>query len=1677
MPEIFRLIPLGNVTRWARPAGTIHTISGGLMSKKTFFRAVGLAAALALIVVTWQYLPSATAENFRKSNIDNAPTASAVSTASDDDSLILLNARRINVHSDEAQAERLSAAASFDGKRMHLVRFRGAIQPDWFKMLKDSGVEIVDYIPNYTYLIYGDSNSIGNIQAVGREAASPIEWDGVYQDQYRLSPMLYDSNEKTGVKKLTSDQVQIQLVKDEVENAATFDLINSVQTQPVKGRQEISHYVNFVVGLDEGGITKLMQRPDVISIYPYFEPVKLDERQDIVLTGNWTGNGPTPSDYLAYLAAKGFTQAQFDASGFLVDLTDSGVDTATPASPNQFVLRAGGIFNGTSRFMYSRLEGTAHTGSTLQGCDGHGNLNASIIGGYVPGGGVFAAAPHADANGFRYGLGVAPFVKIGSSVIFDPAQYTSPNLTNLQSKAYNDGARISSNSWGSANNAYTADAKTYDMLVRDAQPAGSTFPTAGNQEMVIVFAAGNNGSGSNTVGSPSTGKNVITVGASEGVQAFGGADQCGVSDAQADSAMDIIPFSSRGPTSDQRKKPDIMLPGTHVSGSVAQIASVDPTLGSIGAQLTCFDASGVCAGTGTNNFFPVGQQWYTASSGTSHSTPAISGVAALMRQDFINRGLTPPSPAMTKAMLMNSAKYMTGAGANDSLPSNNQGMGLANLNNYFDIFAQNRIIRDQVNADRFTASGQQRVITGNVVDNSKPFRVTLAYTDKDGSTTGDAFVNNLDLEVTVGGNTYLGNVFTGANSSTGGSADIRNNAESVFIPAGVSGNFVIKVKATNIAGDGVPNNADALDQDFALVVSNANEATLPVFVGGTTAITAESCGLPNNSIDPSETVTINFPLSNIGTANTTNLVATLQATGGVSAPSGPQNYGALTANGAQVTKSFSFTANTNCGDPITATFQLQDGATNLGTITFKFTTGALGAPTTVNYSSGNLATAIPDGGSVDIPINVPDIGVVNDVNVKFRANHTFDGDVSAALVSPTGTTIPLVSRRGSGGDNFGTGANDCSGTFTVFDDSAGTAISLGAPPYAGSFKPESPLTGLNGQATTGTWILRVTDSAAQDTGTVGCVQLEINRLRYVCCGVAGDPAVASGGAAVLTAEGFSPPNNTPDPGETVTANFPIINSGLGNTTNLVATLQASGGITPVTTSQNYGAVAAAGPPVSKAFTFVANGNCGDMVTATLHFQDGALDLGSINYTFRLGTFNTQDTTFSNPAAITIPATGAGSPYPSNITVAGVTGNVSKVSVTLTNISHTFPSDVDVLLVGPTGQKFIVMSDVIGSTDWTGQTITLDDAAAALVPSSGAPASGSFKPTNYTAGDTFNAPAPAGPYLTPATVGSDTFASAFGGLDPNGTWGLYVVDDASGDSGSIAGGWSLTVTTAVNVCSSMSAVRSRADFDGDGRTDLSVYRPSDGNWYIAASTAGISAINWGTATDIPVPGDYDNDHKADEAIYRPSTGEWFILNSSTSTATVATWGATGDFDGDNKADIAVYRPSNGTWYIVNSTNGLAVGINWGVATDLPVPGDYDGDHKTDVVVYRPSDGTWYGIYSSGISGGGFGINWGIATDKPVAADYDGDNKDDVAVFRPSEGNWYIIRSSNQSGQIVNWGAATDILVPGDYDGDNTDDVAIYRPSSGEWFVLRSTSGLLVSTWGGSTDKPVPAAYIP
>jgi hypothetical protein len=276
-----------------------------------------------------------------------------------------------------------------------------------------------------------------------------------------------------------------------------------------------------------------------------------------------------------------------------------------------------------------------------------------------------------------------------------------------------------------------------------------------------------------------------------------------------------------------------------------------------------------------------------------------------------------------------------------------------------------------------------------------------------------------------------------------------------------------------------------------------------------------------------------------------------------------------------------------------------------------------------------------------------------------------------------------------------------------------------------------------------------------------------------------------------------------------------------------------------------------------------------------------------------------------------------------------------------------------------------------------------------------------------------------------------------------------------------------------------------DFDGDGRADISVFRPSDRNWYLNRSSQGFAAVQWGIATDKIAPADYDGDGKTDVAVWREgSLANFYVLNSGNNTVRIEQFGQTGDvltvgdWDGDGKADPAVYRDSavgaQSYFYYRGSNNNPNRNVTflpWGTTGDKPQLGDFDNDGKTDLAVFRSSNNTWY-IRQSSDSQIRY-ENWGLATDKFVPADYDGDGKTDLAVFR--NGTWYIRNSSNNQPQIINFGINSDAPVPADYDGDGKSDIAVFR--GGTWYLRQSTSGVSIQQFGFGTDKPVPAAFIP
>ena len=740
-----------------------------------------------------------------------------------------------------AVAPGLAAVVSTESQ-LYLVQFSGPVKDAWLDDLRQmGGVELVSYLPTNGYLVFASPPAVGELRDMVSQRTF-LQYVGPFHPAYKIHPQLSAEAPSLAAAVPGGDAaaeivtVTVQLV-DHAGVDDSLAVVTGKASAVLRGPWRVGPYRNLRIAVPESELEAISRLLDVVNVEPWVQPRTQGEIQGQILANqlNAAGSQPTGPGYFAWLNGLGFN-ANFD---FAVDVTDSGFDRGqiTAANIHADFQDAGGA----SRVAYvQRVTGTtiSTTAANNLDTDGHGTLNAAIVGGLnttpdVAGGGT----DFEDANGYQYGLGIAPFVQVGASTILPGGTWTNPDFTELINSAYQNGARISSNSWGSSCNApggccaagvlgaYTADSQEYDGLVRDARPASALDGgAAGNQEMVIVFSAGNNGGCPNEDlgNNGSTAKNTLVVGAGENVAQFGN-DGCGIGNAGANDARDIIAFSSRGATTDGRVKPDLMGPGTHVFGAASQ----DPG----------FDGDGVC-GAGANNpgdgvssaadYFPAGQTLYTWSSGTSHSTPAVAGGAALVRQWFINQGRPAPSPAMTKATLMNSATWMTGTGANDTLPSNNQGMGRMNLARAFDNTA--RLSIDQTRT--FDGSGETFQIAGSIADTTRPFRVALAWTDAPGATVGNSWVNDLDLEVSIDDGAvtlYRGNNFLNAVSQTGGAADGSNNVESVWLPAGTSGDFTVTVRASNIAGDGVPNFGDGTDQDFALEIYNGElEARTPV---------------------------------------------------------------------------------------------------------------------------------------------------------------------------------------------------------------------------------------------------------------------------------------------------------------------------------------------------------------------------------------------------------------------------------------------------------------------------------------------------------------------------------------------------------------------------------------------------------------------------------------------------------------------------------------------------------------------------------------------------------------------------------------------------------------------------------------------------------------------------------
>lgn len=575
-----------------------------------------------------------------------------------------------------------------------------------------------------------------------------------------------------------------------------------------------------------------------------------------------------------------------------------------------------------------------------------------------------------------------------------------------------------------------------------------------------------------------------------------------------------------------------------------------------------------------------------------------------------------------------------------------------------------------------------------------------------------------------------------------------------------------------------------------------------------------------------------------------------------------------------------------------------------------------------------------------------------------------------------------------------------------------------------------------------------------------------------------------------------------DPSETVTVEIGLANIGAQNTTNLTVTLLPVGGVASPGEPQNYG-ILAKGVRVYRPFTFTASPNlrCGAAINLSFQLQDGAENLGTLTINLPSGrpriAFSENFDFGSNlPAGWTTLASGGQeiwkmaanrhqtppnsvfSPAPHQSGINELVSPVFQIKSADAELVFRNWYELETTFLQNKLYDGSVLEIKIGDGNWQdieaaggvflagGYDGVIDSCCQNPLTGKRAWSGGSGAnqtPEFITSKAKLPASAAGNNVQLRWRVGTDigTFRE-----------GQYIDDVIVND------GYACSCATSVS--------RAPFDFDGDSRTDISVFRPSDNpgeaDFHIRnSSDNSLQRTAWGSSGDKAASADYDGDGKTDLAVFRPSSKTWFILRSSDFSIQIATFGLAddnltpADFDGDGRADIAVFRPSNGFWYILQSSNNQFRAIQFGVSEDYPVAADFDGDGRTDIAVFRPSSGIWYISCSS--DNDLTAVKFGAGSDKPVVGDYDGDAKADFAVFRPADRNWYLLRS--QAGfTAVNFGLSDDKPLQGDFDGDGRRDIAVFRPSNSSWYVLKSSdNGFTGVQFGISGDTPVSSIFIP
>lgn len=695
----------------------------------------------------------------------------------------------------------------------YIVQFTGPVRAEWKAQVSAVGAELLDYLPEFAFKV-----RMTPAQAVQVQQLPNVAWMGLFQPAFKLSP---------GLKRDGTNVYRVQVERGADAALATLAIAQSGADVLQRNRNVL------LVAADATQVDAIARVLDVAWI----ENFVLYEKH------NEYGAG-------AIMGANAANANGYDGSSQIAAVADTGLGDGTPAGahPDIPAGRITGVYSWSTddlRFCYRITPDGAQDVSS-----GHGtHVALSVLGDGGASGEGTGTAPAANLV-FQaveeyvdfYGLCQDPTLPDGYYLLGIPTE-----LHDLFQQAYDAGARIHANSWGSdAAGEYTEDSAAADDFIWN------------NPDMVITFSAGNAGTDgdedgvvdADSIGSPATAKNVITIGASENdrqgnyqcdssltytsydayqenetCQTMSGQNILGTyggrwpddypaeplaSDVTAGNAGQMASFSSRGPTDDLRIKPDVVAPGTWVlSGfsSLYQEGYGDPQNAQDGNFQ--YDGWGM----------PVNDQ-YKYMGGTSMSNPLAAGAATVVRDYYQKAHSISASAALVKATLINSAVDMldeNNDGVDDNafpIPNIHEGWGRIDLASATD--DSHLFIDDATGLN----TGESAAYGFTVDTAGSPLKISLVWSDPASAVAaGTNLVSDLDITVvSPSGEVYFGNVFNNGWSETGGGQEAVNNVENVYIQSAEAGTWTVQVYGYN---------TPVAAQPFALVVDGASSQTTP----------------------------------------------------------------------------------------------------------------------------------------------------------------------------------------------------------------------------------------------------------------------------------------------------------------------------------------------------------------------------------------------------------------------------------------------------------------------------------------------------------------------------------------------------------------------------------------------------------------------------------------------------------------------------------------------------------------------------------------------------------------------------------------------------------------------------------------------------------------------------------